>query len=138
MNPVRAHALAIAATAATALVVSAAWIFHLRQGPRLDGFTAGPMVLAAPVAILILTLAWLVLRALVAQFAKLGAINAFVFCAAASYIILAITCGPIACFQPGPNRLLGWFVIAGVALSAFVHHVVLARFQRGGDADTST
>ena len=50
---------------------------------------------------------------------------------ALAYVITAVYCGPVACFQPGPNRLMGWFVVLGVAAAALVHQVVLEATSGG-------
>jgi hypothetical protein len=42
-------------------------------------------------------------------------------------------CGPVACFAPGPSRLMGWFVLGGVAIAALLHHLVLNRFTPVSD-----
>jgi hypothetical protein len=49
--------------------------------------------------------------------------------ATSAYLIVAMTCGPVACFQQGSNRAMGWFIVGGVALAALVHHLALARLK---------
>jgi hypothetical protein len=127
-----AHLAAIAAGLAVIILVSAAWIVHLRLGPRLDGWVAGPMIIGVPFVLLVTGAAWLVMRAILQRWRPLTALSAVLVATLTVYAAMTVTCGgPFACLMPGPNRMLGWFVLAGIALFALVHHIVLTR-MRGG------
>jgi hypothetical protein len=124
MKPVAAHSIAIAAAFLAIVAATAAWIANLRAGPKL-GLEAGAMVVIVPLALLVLTAIWLVVRAMLGGRQRWGALGATTICAVLAYVIVALTCGPVACFQAGPNRAMGWFLVGGVALAALVHHVLL-------------
>jgi hypothetical protein len=129
MRPVAAHSIAIAAAFLAIVVATAAWIANLRAGPKL-GLEAGAMVIMVPLALLVLTAIWLVVRSMLGARQRWGAIGATAICAVLAYAIVALTCGPVACFQAGPNRAMGWFLVGGVALAALVHHVLLGRLVK--------
>jgi hypothetical protein len=111
------------------VVVTFGWIVNLRMGPRLEGFTGGPMALFVPLALLLLTAGWLILRGVLHGRVHWGVLGVLVVTAVATLVIVAVTCGPVACFVPGTsNRLAGWFLVLGVPLVALVHHLVLVSF----------
>ncbi|MEX0852534.1 MAG: hypothetical protein WD036_04520 [Bauldia sp.] len=130
---VGSHVVALIAALAVIVAVSAAWIVNLRMGPRLDGFTAGPMVIFVPFGILILTAVWLIVRGVLHGRVRWTAIKVGLASLGLATIGVAVGCGPIACFAPGPDRLMGWFLVGGVALTALVHHVVLNSFALVAD-----
>jgi hypothetical protein len=124
----RAHIFALLGAFLAIVAVSALWIVNLRLGPPLDGWTAGPMVVFVPAFILILTAVWLLVRAALhgrVHWRKRTVILATLIPA---LIVVVLQCGPVACFTPGNDRLLGWFVVLGVVIAALVHHLVLNRF----------
>jgi hypothetical protein len=125
-RPLRAHAYALIGALMVLVLVSALWIVNLRRGPALDGFTGGPMVIFVPFFLLIVTGLWLAVRAMLHGRVHWRGLTVVV--AALAPVILY--CGPVACFAPGPNRLMGWFVVLGVALAALVHHIVLEASSR--------
>lgn len=124
----RAHIVALIAALGTIVAVSALWIVNLRMGPRLDGFTAGPMVVFVPFGIVLLTAFWLIARGLLHGRVRWRAATALAAAGALALVIVAGYCGPVACFMAGPNRLMGWFLVGGVALAALAHQLVLDRF----------
>jgi hypothetical protein len=126
MRPVASHTLAIAAAVLALVAAAAVWIVNLRAGPRL-GLEAGAMVVIVPLAMLVLFAMWLVVRTLLARRIRWGALGMTAVCAMLTYTIVAVACGPITCFQAGPHRAMGWFLVGGVAAAALVHHVVLGR-----------
>jgi hypothetical protein len=125
MGPVASHTLAIAAAVLALVAAAAGWIVNLRAGPRL-GLEAGAIVVIVPLAMLVLFAMWLVVRTLLARVRR-GALGMTAVCAMLTYTIVAVACGPITCFQAGPHRAMGWFLVGGVAAAALVHHVVLGR-----------
>ena len=127
-RPLRAHIVALIASFVTILAVSALWIVNLRMGPELDGFTGGAMLVYVPFAILIVTGVFLLVRALLHHRIKWRAVTVVITSIAFALWPAILYCGPVECFAPGRNHLMGWFIIAGVALAALVHHVVLDRF----------
>jgi hypothetical protein len=129
MKPAAAHSIAIAAVILVIVTVTAGWIVNLRAGPKL-GLEAGAMVVMVPLALFVLTAMWLTVRAMAEKRLRLNALAATAICAFFAYILVAVTCGPIACFQAGPNRAMGWFLVGGVALAALVHHVLLGWLAR--------
>ena len=130
MKPGPAHALAILAAFAVIVAVTALWIVHLRLGPRLDGWTGGITLVFVPVLLLILMAFWLIARPILGHWIdwRLGLVAAATIVPV--YVLVAITCGPIACFRQGPNRAMGWFIVGGVALAALTHHLLLSRLRR--------
>jgi hypothetical protein len=84
-----------------------------------------------PFALLVMTAIWLAARAISARWIAWRIVPVLAVAALGTYAVVAATCGPLACFRPGPNRAMAWLVIAGVALAALVHHLVLHRMRRG-------
>jgi hypothetical protein len=120
----RAHLLALLAALATVVVMTALWIVNLRMGPPLEGFTGGPMLISMPLFLLLVVGVWLVVRAMLGGRFRWHALLVVIVAAAFALAPVILYCGPVACFAPGPNRLLGWFVVVGAALTALVHHLV--------------
>jgi hypothetical protein len=120
-----AHVLALLAALVVVIAVSAAWIVHLRLGPRLDGLIVGPMIIVVPLGILLLIGMWGTIRWAARGRIHWTAWTVFGATLAMSAIVTAGYCGPIACFAPGNNRLVGWFLVAGATLAALAHHLVL-------------
>jgi hypothetical protein len=120
----RAHLLALLAALAAVVVVTALWIVNLRMGPPLEGFTGGPMLISMPMFLLLVVGAWLVVRALLQGTIRWHVVLVVVVAAAFALAPVILYCGPVACFAPGPNRLLGWFVVVGAGIVALVHHLV--------------
>jgi hypothetical protein len=132
-RPARAHIFALVAAFLAIIAVSALWIVNLRSGPPLDGFTAGPMVIFVPFFLLIIFAVWLAIRgALQGRIAWRSATVPFGALLLAVVFVIGY-CGPVACFTPGSNRLMGWFVLGGVAFAALLHHLVLNRFTPASD-----
>jgi hypothetical protein len=125
-RPLRAHILALIAALATIVAVSALWIVNLWLGPPLDGWVAGPMVIFVPAFLLILLAVWLVVRAVLQSWIHWRSSTVALATLIPSVGIVVLNCGPTACFAPGNERLLGWFVVGGVVFAALVHHLVLA------------
>ena len=128
----RAHIAALVAAFLTILAVGALWIVNLRMGPKL-GLEGGAMVVFLPLMLLLATALWLIVRGVLHGRVRWTAIKVVVASLALAYVVVAVDCGPIACFAPGPDRLLGWFLVGGVALTAFVHHMVLNSFAVEAD-----
>lgn len=126
-RPVWAHILALLAAFLAIVAVSALWILNLRIGPPLGGWVAGPMIIYIPAVLLIMTGLWLIVRAIVHGRMHWRALTVGLFAFVLSFVTVVVTCGPIACFMPGPDRLLGWFVVGGVTVIALVHHLVLNK-----------
>ena len=127
-RPARAHILALLATFLAVVAASALWIVNLRLGPPLEGLVGGPMVVFVPFVMLIFVAVWLVIRGLLHGRVKWRVSTVLLTTLVASAIVVAFTCGPISCFTPGMNRLMGWFVVGGVAIAALVHHLILNSF----------
>lgn len=130
-RPMRARLWALIAALAALVAVSALWIVHLRLGPRLDGFTGGPMVVFVPFFLLVATGLWLAVRAVLHGRVHWRALTVLAAAVALTLVLIVLYCGPAACFVPGPNRLLGWFVVGGAGLAALVHHLVLEATSGG-------
>jgi hypothetical protein len=130
------HGLAILAALLVVVATTALWIVNLRMGPPMEGFTGGPMALSLPILLLVLTVVWVVIRSVAGL--RWSALSVFLASAIAAYVLAAIWCGPVACFVPGPNRLMGWFLVGGIAIAALAHHLVLAAFSRGQSHATHT
>jgi hypothetical protein len=126
-RPARAHILALIAALAAIIATSALWVVNLRLGPPLDGWVAGPMVVFVPAIVLILSAIWLLVRAVLHGRVRWRSSSVLAATLGLSLVVVLFTCGPIACFTPGNNRLLGWFVAGGVAIAGLVHHLVLNR-----------
>ena len=127
-RPARAHIFALIAAFVAIVAVSALWIVNLRSGPPFDGWTAGPMVIFVPFFLLIVTVIWLLIRGVLHGRVQWGAVGVVLAALALSAVMIVAYCGPVACFVPGNNRLLGWFIVGGAVLAAAVHHFVLNRF----------
>jgi len=127
-RPARAHVFALIAAFVAIVAVSAMWIVNLKLGPRLDGWTGGPMVIFVPLVLIILTAIWLVIRGVlhgrVLWRVSTVALATFI----PTLIIVIVNCGPIACFTPGNERLMGWFVAGGMVGVSLIHHLVLNSF----------
>jgi hypothetical protein len=125
---VRAFLLAALAEFAVLFGVIGLWLLYLDLGPPIDSFTGGPLLAAVPMLLLTLGIVWIALR-----FGMRRSINwtpATVAAGAAGFgfVAVAFSCGATACFVPGANRLLGWFVVGGIVLAALAHHYVYVRF----------
>jgi hypothetical protein len=132
-RPARAHIFALMAAFLAIIAASALWIVNLRSGPLLDGFTGGAMVIFVPLLLLIVFGVWLAVRgALHGRMAWRTATVLIGSLILASLFVIGY-CGPVACFTPGSNRLMGWFVLGGAMLAALVHHLVLNRFTPVSD-----
>ncbi len=127
-RPVRAHVWAFLASLLAAVVVSALWLAHYKTYPRGTGFDDLTGIFV-PFVILVLVGLWLVLRAVLHGRVRWKVVTVAITSLAFALAPVIVYCGPVSCFAPGPNRLMGWFVVAGVALAALVHHVVLDRFS---------
>jgi hypothetical protein len=127
-RPARAHIFAVMAAFLAIIAASALWIVNLRSGPRLDAFSGGAMVVFVPFLLLIVVGIWLAIRGAlhgrITWRSPMVLIGSLIL---ASLFVIGY-CGPVACFMPGSNRLMGWFVLGGAALAALVHHLVLNRF----------
>ncbi len=121
--PLKAHLLALVAAFAVVIVVVGLWIVALRMGPRMDSFVAGPMIIAAPFLLVAGIFLWLCLRAGI--WIRWTALTVLGVSFGFAVIAVALICGPTACFTPGPNRMMGWFVVGGVAAAALAHHLAL-------------
>ena len=130
MNPAFAYLIATATAIAEIVVVTALWIVYLRAGPPLDAFVAGPLLATVPAALLFLLGAWLVQRGLFGRRVEWTAVRVLAACGIFAYLVTAIFCGPVACFQSGPNRAMGWFIVLGVAAAAVTHHLLLEWLLR--------
>jgi hypothetical protein len=130
VKPGFAYFIAAAAAIAEIVLVTALWIIHLRTGPPLDAWVAGPMVVILPAALLFLMGAWLILRGLFSRRIAWTGVRVMTASALFAYVVTAIFCGPLACFQSGPNRAMGWFVVLGVVLAAVTHHLLLSRLWK--------
>jgi hypothetical protein len=88
------------------------------------------MLIFVPMLLLIMTATWLIARPILGRWIdwRLGTVIGTT--AVSAYLLLALSCGPIACFLPGTNRAMGWFMVAGVALAAGTHHLVHSRLQQ--------
>lgn len=124
-----AQLLAVFAAFGAVAAVSIGWVIHLRVRPDFDGWTPGPMMLGVPVVLVVLTIIWLLARALLGKRMRWSLAALLVASTAFAYAVVAVMCGPVACFQPGSNRLLGWFITGGVALAALTHHLVRERLR---------
>jgi hypothetical protein len=115
---------ALLAALGVVVVMSVLWIINLNMGPPIEGFMGGPMVISLPIFLLLVVGAWFVVRALLQGRFQWHAVTVVVVAAAIAIAPIILYCGPVACFAPGPNRYLGWFVLAGTALAALAHHLV--------------
>ena len=122
-RPLRAHILALIAAFAVTVAATGLWILALRAGPPIDGFVAGPMVVAVPFLLVFGIFLWACLRAGI--WIRWTALSVLAAAFAFALVAVALICGSTACFTPGSNRMLGWFVVGGIAAAALVHHLVL-------------
>lgn len=128
-HPARAHIFALLGAFLAVVAVSALWIVNLRLGPRLEGLSGGPMVIFVPFVLLIFVAFWLIIRGLLGGRVKWRVSTVLLATLVMSGIVVVFTCGPISCFTPGTDRLLGWFVVGGVAITALIHHFILNSFS---------
>lgn len=124
-RPLSAQIFALIAALATVVATSALWIVNLRLGPPLDGWVAGPMVIFLPAFVLILLAVWLLFRAALHGRIRWRISTVALATLVMSVAVVIVNCGPTACFTPGNDRLLGWFVVGGVVAAALIHHLVL-------------
>jgi hypothetical protein len=132
-RPARAHIFAVMAAFLAIIAASALWIVNLRSGPRLDGFTGGAMVIFVPLLLLIVLGIWLAIRGALHGRVAWRTLTVLIGSLVLASLFVIGYCGPVACFVPGSNRLMGWFVLGGAALAALVHHLVLNRFTPVSD-----
>jgi hypothetical protein len=132
-RPARAHIFAVMAAFLAIIAASALWIVNLRSGPPLDGFTGGAMVIFVPLLLLIVLGIWLAIRGALHGRMAWRTVTVLIGSLVLASLFVIGYCGPVACFTPGPNRLMGWFVLGGAALAALVHHLVLNRFTPVSD-----
>ena len=125
-RPARAHIAAALTALVVAVAASAAWLVWYKTFPRGTGFDDLSGLFGA-LTIFGLSVLWLVLRAIVPV--ARTALMAVVVAAVLTAIVVVMMCGPVACFVPGPERLLGWFVVVGVAVAALLHHLVLVALS---------
>jgi hypothetical protein len=125
-RPARAHVAAIAASAVVVVAVSALWLMHFRTYPGGSGFDDLSSVYV-PFALLGLSALWLVVRALLEGRFRWRVVTVFIVSLAFALAPVLIYCGPVACFIPGPQKYMGWFLVIGVAVAALAHHIVLGR-----------
>jgi glucan phosphoethanolaminetransferase (alkaline phosphatase superfamily) len=127
----KGHALAIGAMLLAIIITSAAWIGNVLSGPPLDGWTGGVTIIFVPLLLIIFGFAWLFIRLIVRRFLALSTRNVAWVSALASYLVVLITCGPVACFaNTNSNRRMGFFLVGGAILIALTHHLVLTRFPK--------
>ena len=124
-RPLSAHIFALIGALAAVVATSALWIVNLRLGPPLDGWVAGPMVIFVPAFVLILLAVWLLVRAALHGRIRWRISTVALATLIPSVAVVILNCGPTACFAPGNDRLLGWFVVGGVVAAALIHHLVL-------------
>jgi hypothetical protein len=127
MKPWLANLAAIGAALLAIVVISAVWIVFLRNGPKLDAWVAGPMIVAVPLALLVLTAMWLLARVALARWVEWNSVRVLAGSLMLAYLVTAITCGPIACFQALPSFWVGWFLVLGAAIAACVHHATFTQ-----------
>jgi hypothetical protein len=132
-RPARAHIFALMAAFLAIVAASALWIVNLRSGPRLDGFTGGAMVIFVPFFLLIVFGVWLAIRGALHGRMAWKTVTVLIGSLILASLFVIGYCGPVACFTPGSNRLMGWFVLGGAVLAALVHHLVLNRFTPVSD-----
>jgi hypothetical protein len=124
-SPAHAHAAAIASAVVAVAVASGFWLLRVNQG-GVEDLSEGWL----PAAILLLAAAWLVIRALLEHRIQWRVITVIIVAAAFALWPVILYCGPTACFTPGPNGLIGWFIVGGVAFAALVHHLVLTGMSQ--------
>jgi hypothetical protein len=124
----RAFLLSVLAEFAVLFAVIGLWILHLRLGPPIEGFAGGPLLAAVPMLLLTLGIVWNALRFSMRRSISWNPVTVAAAAGGFGFVAIAFTCGPTACFIPGENRLLGWFVVGGITLAALAHHKVYVRF----------
>ncbi len=127
MKPWLAYLVAIGAALLSIVVISAIWIVFLQTGPQLDAWVAGPMILAVPVALMILMAMWLIARAALARWIAWSTVRVLAGSLVLAYLATAVTCGPIACFRALPSFGVGWFLVIGTTIAAGVHHATFLQ-----------
>jgi hypothetical protein len=124
----RAFVLALLAEFAVLFAVIGLWMLNLRLGPPIEGFAGGPLLAAVPLLLLTLGIVWIALRFGMRRSVNWTPVTVAAAAAGFGFVAIAFSCGPTACFAPGENRLLGWFVVGGIVLAALAHHWVYVRF----------
>ena len=128
MRRLSVHLLAILAALGVIAAVGVSWILHLRVA-QIYGSTPELIVSAVPIALVSLTSIWLLARALLWRRMQWSLILLLTASIVFAYAVVAIMCGPVACFVPGPYRLSGWFIVGGVALAALTHHLIAEQVR---------
>jgi hypothetical protein len=128
-RPFQAHVWSLLAALVVVIAVSAAWLAWYKTFPRGTGFDDLTGIVV-PFGLLILVGLWLVIRALAHGRVVWGLATVVGAALALTYVLTAIYCGPLACFTPGPSRLMGWFLVGGAVLAALAHHLVLTGVSR--------
>lgn len=123
------HAVSVIAALEVIALASLAWVVNVRSGPPI-GPRSGVIVVFMPLALLILFAMWMVLRFVILRRIAWPAYLVLAVAIVVGYLIVAASCGPTACFVPGPNRFMGWYLVLGVAGAAFVHHLALTSFDK--------
>ncbi len=124
-----AQAVSLIAALEVIVLASLAWVLNLRSGPVL-GLESGAILLFLPLALIIVFAMWLVLRFLLLRRLRWPALLVLAASLVLGYLMVAASCGPVACFQPGPNRMMGWYLVLGVAGAALAHHFALTSFNK--------
>lgn len=137
MKPWLAYLVAVGSALLAIIIVSTVWVGFLRTGPKLDAWVAGPIIVAVPVALVALTAMWLLLRAGLARWVTWNVGRVLAASLVLAYILTAITCGPVACFQALPSFWVGWFLLLGTAIAACVHHAIFRHLLRKANKTAS-
>lgn len=127
-NPL-APIVSLIAAAEIIVLASLAWLANLRNGPTF-GLESGAILLFMPLALVIIFAMWLVLRFLLLRHLPWPALLVLAASLVLGYLMVAASCGPVECFQPGPNRMMGWYLVLGVAGAALAHHFALTSFNK--------
>ena len=131
-RPIGAHLLALLAALVVVVAVSAVWLMHFKSYPRGTGFD-GLTGIFVPFVLLVLSGLWLLVRTLLHRRVRWRTVTVAITALAFALAPVILNCGPTACFTPGPEKMMGWFVVIGVVLAALVHHVLLARLTPEND-----
>ncbi len=123
----RAFLLSVLAEFAVLFAVIGLWILSVRLGPPIDGFAGAPLLAMVPMLLLTLGIVWNVIRFSMRHSINWTSATIAGSAAGFGFVAIAFTCGPTACFIPGENRLLGWFVVGGIILAALAQHKVYVR-----------
>lgn len=126
----KAHMLAVASGFLGVLLVCAAWITSLRLGPPLEAWVAGATIAFVPVVLVLLAILAMAVNLVFENLRPRGLLAATLTGAALALGAVLFSCGPFACFLPGVNRMMGWFLVLGTALAAALHQIVLMHFKR--------